>query len=93
MRHETVAEYLKRGGKVTKLKDETAKRDRESIRAMRDFERHLRVDTLIEESTKVKKIDLGETFHERVSREEAEYARNTGRCGLSFERLSGNLLD
>ena len=64
-----------------------------SVRAMRDFEKDLKDDKLVEESLVVKVGNLGETFSERVKREETEYARNTGRCGLSFEHLSGNLLD
>ena len=69
------------------------RKGRKSIRAMRDFERHLKEDVLLSESLVVKKVDLGETYAERVKREETEYARSTGRCGLSFERLIGNLLD
>ena len=61
-----------------------------SVRAMRDFEKQLKDDILVEESLEVKKVDLWETH---VEREETEYARNTGRCGLSFEQLNGNLLD
>ena len=65
-------------------------KNRMSVRAMRDFEKHLKDDVLMEESLVVKKVDLWETH---VEREETEYARNTGRCGLSFEQLNGNLLD
>ncbi len=64
-----------------------------SVRAMRDFERDLKEEVLMEESLVVKVVTIGETHTERVKREEAEYARSTGRCGLSFEKLSGNLLD
>ena len=70
------------GSKMTK--------NRMSVRALRDFEKHLKDDILVEESLVVKKVDLWETH---VEREETEYARNTGRCGLSFEQLNGNLLD
>ena len=70
------------GSKMTK--------NRMSVRAMRDFEKHLKDDILVEESLVVKKVDLWETH---VEKEETEYARNTGRCGLSFEQLNGNLLD
>ena len=64
-----------------------------SVRAMRDFERDLKEEVLMEESLVVKVVTIGETHTERVKREEAEYCRSTGRCGLSFEKLSGNLLD
>ena len=66
---------------------------RMSVRAMRDFERDLKDDKLVEESLVVKVVSIGETYTERVEREEAEYARSTGRCGLSSEQLNGNLLD
>ena len=66
---------------------------RMSVRAMRDFERDLKYDKLVEESLVVKVVSIGETYTERVEREEAEYARSTGRCGLSSEQLNGNLLD
>ena len=68
-------------------------KNRMSVRAMRDFEKDFKDDILVEDTLEVKKVDLGETYLERVKREEAEYARNTGRCGLSFEHLSGYLLD
>ena len=61
-----------------------------SVRALRDFEKQLKDDILVEESLVVKKVDLWETHAEK---EETEYARNTGRCGLSSEQLNGNLLD
>ena len=64
-----------------------------SVRALRDFEKHLKDDILVEESLVVKKVDLWETHTERVEREEEEYCRSTGRCGLSREQLYGNLLD
>ena len=68
-------------------------KNRMSVRAMRDFEKDLKDDKLVEESLVVKVVSIGETHTERVLREEAEYARNTGRCGLSREQLNGNLLD
>ena len=37
VRHETVAEYLKRGGKITKLKRGYCKRGKESAMAKIDF--------------------------------------------------------
>ena len=64
-----------------------------SVRALRDFEKHLKDDILVEESLEVKKVDLGETYSERVKREEAEYARMLGISGLTLEHLSGYLLD
>ena len=64
-----------------------------SVRALRDFEKQLKDDILVEESLVVKKVDLWDSLPELVEKEEAEYARNTGRCGLSFEQLNGNLLD
>ena len=69
------------------------RKNKMSVRAMRDFERDLKEEVLMEESLVVKVVTIGETHTERVKREEAEYARSTGRCGLSFEKLSGNLLD
>ena len=68
-------------------------RNRMSVRAMRDFEKDLKDDKLVEESLVVKVVSMRETHTERVKREEAEYARNTGRCGLTLEHLSGHLLD
>ena len=68
-------------------------KSRMSVRAMRDFERDLKDDVFLSESLVVKVITLGETHTERVEREEAEYARSTGRCGLSREHLYGHLLD
>ena len=68
-------------------------KNRMSVRAMRDFEKDLKDDKLVEESLVVKVVSIGETHTERVLREEAEYARSTGRCGLSSEQLNGNLLD
>jgi hypothetical protein len=73
------------GNKMTKNKM--------SVRAMRDFEKDLKDDILMEESLVIKVVPMGETHTERVLREEGEYARNTGRCGLSSEQLNGNLLD
>ena len=64
-----------------------------SVRAMRDFEKQLKDDILVEESLEVKKVDLWETNAERVEREEAEYARMLGISGLTLEQLSGYLLD
>ena len=64
-----------------------------SVRALRDFEKQLKDDILVEESLVVKVVTIGETHTERVKREEAEYARSTGRCGLSSEQLNGNFLD
>ena len=64
-----------------------------SVRALRDFEKDLKDDILMEESLEVKKVDLGETHTERVKREEAEYARMLGISGLTLEHLSGYLLD
>ena len=64
-----------------------------SVRALRDFEKDLKDDILMEESLEVKKVDLGETYTERVKREEAEYARMLGISGLTLEHLSGYLLD
>ena len=64
-----------------------------SVRAMRDFEKQLKDDILVEESLEVKKVDLWETNAERVEREEAEYARMLGISGLTLEHLSGYLLD
>ena len=64
-----------------------------SVRALRDFEKHLKDDILVEDSLEVKKVDLGETHTERVKREEAEYARMLGISGLTLEHLSGYLLD
>ena len=64
-----------------------------SVRALKDFERDLKDDILVEESLVVKKVDLWDSLSELVEKEETEYARNTGRCGLSFEKLSGHLLD
>ena len=68
-------------------------KNRMSVRAMRDFEKDLNDDILMEESLEVKKVDLGETYTERVKREEAEYARMLGISGLTLEHLSGYLLD
>ena len=68
-------------------------KDKMSVRALKDFEKHLKDDILVEESLVVKKVDLWETHTERVEREEGEYCRSTGRCGLSREQLYGNLLD
>ena len=68
-------------------------KNRMSVRAIRDFERDLKDDKLVEESLVVKVVPMRETHTERVEREEAEYARNTGRCGLTLEHLSGYLLD
>ena len=73
------------GNKMTKNKM--------SVRALRDFEKDLKDDILMEESLEVKKVDLGETHTERVKREEAEYARMLGISGLTLEHLSGYLLD
>ena len=64
-----------------------------SVRALRDFEKDLKDDILVEESLEVKKVDLGETYTERVKREEAEYARLLGISGLTLEQLNGYLLD
>ena len=93
VRHETVAEYLKRGGKITKLKRGYCKRGKESAMAKKDFERHRSDDLKLSESLEVKTVQEGECMRDRMHREMAEYARNTGRCGLSVERLIGNLLD
>ena len=68
-------------------------KNRMSVRALRDFEKHFKDDILVDESLVVKVVPIGETYTERVLREEAEYARSTGRCGLSSEQLNGNLLD
>ena len=68
-------------------------KNRMSVRAMRDFEKHLKDDILVEESLVVKVVPMRETLAELVEREDTEYARNTGRCGLSSEQLNGNLLD
>ena len=68
-------------------------KNRMSVRAMRDFEKDLKDDILVEESLVVKVVPMRETHTERVLREESEYARNTGRCGLSREQLNGNILD
>ena len=57
------------------------------------FEKDLKDDVLMEESLVVKFVPIGETHTERVLREEGEYCRSTGRCGLSREHLSGYLLD
>ena len=64
-----------------------------SVRALKDFEKQLKDDILVEESLEVKKVDLWETNAERVEREEAEYARMLGISGLTLEQLSGYLLD
>jgi len=69
------------------------RKNKMSVRAMRDFERDLKEEVLMEESLVVKVVTIGETHTERVKREEAEYARSTGRCGLSSEQLNGNFLD
>ena len=61
-----------------------------SVRALRDFEKQLKDDILVEESLEVKKVDLWETH---VEREEAEYARLLGISGLTLEQLNGYLLD
>ena len=68
-------------------------KNRMSVRALRDFEKHLKDDILMEESLVVKVVPIGETHTERVKREDTEYCRSTGRCGLSSEQLNGNLLD
>ena len=64
-----------------------------SVRALRDFEKDLKDDILVEESLVVKVVPVRETYTERVEREDTEYCRSTGRCGLSSEQLNGNLLD
>ena len=69
------------------------RKNKMSVRALRDFEKHLKDDILVEESLVVKKVDLWETNAERVEREEAEYARMLGISGLTLEQLSGYLLD
>ena len=73
------------GNKMTKNKM--------SVRALRDFEKHLKDDILVEESLVVKVVPIRETLAELVEREDTEYCRSTGRCGLSSEQLNGNLLD
>ena len=68
-------------------------KNRMSVRAMRDFEKHLKDDILVEDTLEVKVVPMGETHTERVKREEAEYARMLGISGLTLEHLSGYLLD
>ena len=68
-------------------------KNRMSVRAMRDFEKDLKDDILVEESLVIRVVPIEETHTERVLREEGEYCRSTGRCGLSREHLSGYLLD
>ena len=64
-----------------------------SVRALRDFEKDLKDDILVEESLVVKVVPVRETYTERVKREEAEYARLLGISGLTLEQLNGYLLD
>ena len=52
------------GNKMTK--------DKMSVRALKDFEKHLKDDILVEESLVVKKVDLWETY---VEKEEDEITR------------------
>ena len=73
------------GNKMTKNKM--------SVRALRDFEKDLKDDILVEESLVVKVVPVRETYTERVKREEAEYARLLGISGLTLEQLNGYLLD
>ena len=69
------------------------RKNKMSVRALRDFEKQLKDDILVEESLVVKKVDLWETHAERVEKEEAEYARMLGISGLTLEQLSRYLLD
>ena len=68
-------------------------KNRMSVRALRDFEKDLKDDILVEESLVVKVVPMGETHTERVLREESEYARLLGISGLTLEQLNGYLLD
>ena len=69
------------------------RKNKMSVRALRDFEKHLKDDILVEESLVVKKVDLWDSLPELVEKEEAEYARMLGISGLTLEQLSGYLLD
>ena len=48
-------------------------KNRMSVRALKDFEKHLKDDILVEESLVVKKVDLWETY---VEKEEKEYNKD-----------------
>ena len=67
-------------------------KNRMSVMAMRDFKKDLKNDVLVEESLVIRVVPIGETHTERVTREDTEYCRSTGRCGLSFEQLNGNVM-